>query len=38
MISEDLLSNPDIKKAIELTKESYYSAAELDISSHYYHY
>ena len=30
MISEDLLSIPEIKKAIELTKESYYTKAELE--------
>jgi predicted transposase/invertase (TIGR01784 family) len=36
MISEDLLSNPEIKKAIELTKESYYSAAELETYDKYW--
>jgi predicted transposase/invertase (TIGR01784 family) len=36
MINEDLLSVPEIKKAIELTKESYYSSAELDAYDKYW--
>jgi predicted transposase/invertase (TIGR01784 family) len=36
MINEDLLSVPEIKKAIELTKESYYSRAELDAYDKYW--
>lgn len=36
MISEDLLSVPEIRKAIELTKESYYSRAELEAYDKYW--
>ena len=36
MIDEDLLSIPEIKKAVELTKESYYTPAELEAYDKYW--